>query len=285
MAWIELHQGIHRHRKIMAMARLLDIPRMSAVGHMTSLWLWSLDNAPDGILGNFTATEISLAAEWDGDPGLFLRSLREAGWIDGENAMIHDWHTYAGKLIERRQNDAKRKRDIRKTPERHPVERPQDIPGESAATLPYPTVPGGDPPPSPPPNPIPPQEEVAAPEKNSSSGSVRKLDWLLTLQKIPGWKDDPHEDGLLVDWAVRKGLTEEHLEQTANAMLASILFNEKRGVWEYIGSGGAKNTYTNLRATLRKWAMRPPLKLNGAHPRRLEPQADPARFAGGREDW
>ena len=149
MAWIELHQGIHRHRKITAAARLLDIPRMSMIGHLTSLWLWAIDNAPNGKLGAISCDEIALAAEWDCDPNVFVNTLKKVGLLDKRPLAIHDWRSYAGKLIERRKADAKRKQEIHKTSAGNPQEihktsagNPQDVRRISCATVPYPTVPG-----------------------------------------------------------------------------------------------------------------------------------------------
>ena len=108
MAWIELHQGIHRHRKITAAARLLDIPRMSMIGHLTSLWLWAIDNAPNGKLGAISCDEIALAAEWDCDPNVFVNTLKKVGLLDKRPLAIHDWRSYAGKLIEARAKNTDR---------------------------------------------------------------------------------------------------------------------------------------------------------------------------------
>ena len=136
MAWIELHQGLHRHRKIVELARPLDVPRMSAVGHITALWCWALDNAPEGDLSCISKSAVALGAEWEGDPEAFWNAAVDAGFID-ENGQIHDWHAYAGKLVDRRKADAERKRRQREVSAGHP----QDILKMSVATVPYPTVP------------------------------------------------------------------------------------------------------------------------------------------------
>ena len=64
MAWIEVHQSLPTHRKTMSVGHLLDIPRTSVMGHMLSLWMWGVDNAPDGELKNLPHTVIADAAEW-----------------------------------------------------------------------------------------------------------------------------------------------------------------------------------------------------------------------------
>ncbi len=79
------------------------------IGHLHYLWWWALDYAPDGDLSRFAAQEIAAAAEWNGDPDLWLAALGETGWIDPDGH-LHNWHDYAGKLAEARARDRERKR-------------------------------------------------------------------------------------------------------------------------------------------------------------------------------
>ena len=115
MAWIEVHQGILRHRKISALARLLGVHRTSAVGHMLGFWLWALDNVPSGDLTTIEYEDIAVGAEFEGDPHTFVSALTAVGFLDQSEGglTIHDWHDYAGRLIERRRMDAERKRRSR----------------------------------------------------------------------------------------------------------------------------------------------------------------------------
>jgi hypothetical protein len=123
--WIELHQGLYRHRKVARLARLLsedarmadlalppDVMRLVAGAHVSSLWLWCLDNAPDGDFSKLTPEEIALGAEWNGDPDLLVDALIHSGFVDRDDEVVvlHDWYDYAGKLIERRRADRERKR-------------------------------------------------------------------------------------------------------------------------------------------------------------------------------
>lgn len=112
MAWIESHQALANHPKTLKLARLLGISRVAAVGHLHFLWWWATDYAQDGSLARFDALDIAIAADWQGDPNGLLRALREAGFLDEDDA-LHDWHNYAGRLIERRRADAARKRQSR----------------------------------------------------------------------------------------------------------------------------------------------------------------------------
>jgi DnaD/phage-associated family protein len=108
MAWIESHQSLGTHRKTKALKRILRIKTPQAVGHLHLLWWWCLDNAPDGSLEGIDDADLSDAAEWPGKPETFVKALAAAGFVDENTRELHDWHAYAGKLIDRRKANAQR---------------------------------------------------------------------------------------------------------------------------------------------------------------------------------
>ena len=116
--WIEIHQSLPRHRKILALATELKVDRVQAIGHLVCFWLWALDNTPDGDLGGISSAMIAFGAEWTDNPQIFVDGLQKSGFIDIEDPddsvapvlFIHDWHDYAGRLIESRQHQASQKR-------------------------------------------------------------------------------------------------------------------------------------------------------------------------------
>jgi hypothetical protein len=115
MAWLESHQSLGEHPKTKKLCRLLGIPKREAVGTLHLLWWWALDYAEDGDLTRYDALDIAIGADWDKNETEFVDSLVSAGFLDrNETALvIHDWHDYAGKLIERRERNAQRMRDAR----------------------------------------------------------------------------------------------------------------------------------------------------------------------------
>ncbi|AFM42987.1 hypothetical protein Desaci_4125 [Desulfosporosinus acidiphilus SJ4] len=119
MAWIPSNQEIARHPKTKRLARLLGVSLPTTVGHLHFLWWWALDFAQDGNLTEFDAFDLAAASEWDGDEKMFAVALISSGWIDGNPEdpdgpkHIHDWKEYTGKLIEKREEDAARKREDR----------------------------------------------------------------------------------------------------------------------------------------------------------------------------
>lgn len=97
------------------LAAELDIPDMLAAAHIARLWTWALDNAPNGDLTGLPNRVVAVGAGWTGDPDAFVHASIRAGWLDREDdrLMIHDWHDYAGRLIEKREQDRERKRKSR----------------------------------------------------------------------------------------------------------------------------------------------------------------------------
>lgn len=115
MAWIEVHQTLPTHRKIKKLKRLLKIKTPQAVGHMVILWLWAIDNAPDGRLDSIDPEDIAEAAEWTGDAERFVSALVDSGFVDNEDHLsIHDWDQFAGFLADKRETKKQQNRERQK---------------------------------------------------------------------------------------------------------------------------------------------------------------------------
>lgn len=142
MAWIESHQTLARHPKVIRLSSLLRIHKAQAIGHLHLLWWWTLDYAPTGDLSVFASCELGSAAEWPGDAEKFRRAMVESKLLD-ESGMIHDWHEYAGKLVEQREADRLRKR-VQRTSGGHPadIQRLSGVPNPTYPTQPNPTQEG-----------------------------------------------------------------------------------------------------------------------------------------------
>lgn len=81
MAWIELHQSLPQHRKLLALRDALGLRTPAALGHMCLLWLWALDNAPDGDLSALPARQLAaMVADASVKPELRLKA---AGMVLG----------------------------------------------------------------------------------------------------------------------------------------------------------------------------------------------------------
>lgn len=113
MAWIQVHQQLKDHRKLLAAADELDIEPPHMLGLLTSFWLWALDNAPSGSLEGISNRNIGRAAQWSRQPDEFVEAMKNAGFLDvteDGTLEIHDWYEYAGKLIDQREAEKQRSR-------------------------------------------------------------------------------------------------------------------------------------------------------------------------------
>lgn len=103
MAWIESHQDLARHPKLLQFAASLEVSENEAIGIIHKLWWWALDYAEDGDIGKYPLGAISMACGYH-DPDRFMDALISAGFVDvvGEHTLIHDWWDYAGKFFRAR---------------------------------------------------------------------------------------------------------------------------------------------------------------------------------------
>lgn len=116
MAWLEAHQELRDHPKTKRAARTLGIARPQMIGHMLCLWWWCLDYAQDGDLSDFDNADIADAAEWEGDPEVFVSALLNCGpsnrpgflIASDDGLTINDWQEYGGKFIAKRGGNKER---------------------------------------------------------------------------------------------------------------------------------------------------------------------------------
>lgn len=105
MAWIELHDTLPDHHKVIEVATALKMDKDLVVGKLVRLWVWALNNREDGI---FKAQDVSTIAEimrFKGKPQRLIEALVQARFLDydGCNYIIHDWDERVGMLLEQRE--------------------------------------------------------------------------------------------------------------------------------------------------------------------------------------
>jgi len=113
MAWIKIDQTLRDHKKVLSVSDDLDVDPVKVTGMLVLIWLWSLDNAPNGSLEGISNRSIARAAQWDGDADEFVEALKNARLLDVSadgGLSLHDWYEYAGKLIEKRETERERSR-------------------------------------------------------------------------------------------------------------------------------------------------------------------------------
>ena len=119
MAWFEAHDTMAKHPKTLKLSRLLKADRRYAVGLLHDLFSWGLTAAQkDGALDGLEAGDIAAALDMPpGKKGLSVVSaLVESGYLEfrGNSYYIHDWYEYAGKLMDKREADRRRKAELKR---------------------------------------------------------------------------------------------------------------------------------------------------------------------------
>jgi hypothetical protein len=73
--------------------KLIKRHGQAAAWNLICLFLFARDNKPDGDFSGMTAEDIELAADWQGEDGVFVQSLIDYGFIDKtqDGYQIHDW--------------------------------------------------------------------------------------------------------------------------------------------------------------------------------------------------
>lgn len=203
MAWIESHQSLARHRKLLrALNVLRTCDRHKLIGHLQTLWWWGLDSAdPQGNIGDITPIEVKEAAEWDGDAEIFFTALLDAGFLERIDTgfRFHNWMDYAGKYALQRARDKQRMRDARSAhvpPTSDARSHVENRIGEESTLLPIQT--GGD-------------------EKNEKPTNSA---WLTELRTIPAWPKSSDADAKLLAHVAEKGYSAALCEYVANSLIA-----------------------------------------------------------------
>lgn len=92
--WIRLYQGWQRHRKTMALRKLLGTAEP-----ILCLWLWAAENAQDGVLSGWSDDDIERVSEWTGKRGKALAAMVEVGYLDRADdgsLRLHNWGKRTG---------------------------------------------------------------------------------------------------------------------------------------------------------------------------------------------
>jgi hypothetical protein len=112
--WIRLYTTFPRHRKTMALRRILGTS-----DPILGLWCWASENAPDGDLSSFSVEELEVVAGWTGERGNAFKALCDVGFIDvvsdavsANRFLLHEWADHSGAGISSYLGRRERQRDL-----------------------------------------------------------------------------------------------------------------------------------------------------------------------------
>ena len=123
MAWIELHDTLPDHDKVILVADLLKMDKDMVVGKLVRLWTWALNNREDGTFRKRDAETIAEIMRYKGKPQRLVDAMVESHLLDvvEEVYVIHGWDERVGMLRAKRETQraqakqrAKRFRDAKK---------------------------------------------------------------------------------------------------------------------------------------------------------------------------
>ena len=105
MAWIELHDTLPDHDKVLQVADELKMDKDLVVGKLVRLWTWAINNREDGRFKKRDADTISEIMRFKGKTDRLISALVNARLIDklDDGYVIHDWDERVGMLMSKRE--------------------------------------------------------------------------------------------------------------------------------------------------------------------------------------
>ena len=117
MAWIELHDTLPDHPKVIEVADELKMDKDMVVGKIVRLWTWALQNRESGVFSARDVETIKEIMRFKGRADRLVTALVNAGLLDRNkdgSFTIHDWDERVGMLLAKRESkraqDRERKR-------------------------------------------------------------------------------------------------------------------------------------------------------------------------------
>lgn len=90
--WIRVDTNLPSHPKLGRLAAALKVPEYTAIGIITSIWLWAKNHRPDGNLSDVDPTDLAWAIRWDQDPQHLVDSLTQARLL--KDGQLTGWTEY-----------------------------------------------------------------------------------------------------------------------------------------------------------------------------------------------
>lgn len=110
MAWIEVHDTLPDHPKVLRAAKVLKLDSDALVGKLVRLWVWALGNREDGVLNDLDADRLDVIMQYKGKASALLEALVTNRLLDAlpdEHYMIHDWDEHVMMLRDKREEKRK----------------------------------------------------------------------------------------------------------------------------------------------------------------------------------
>lgn len=105
MAWIEVHDTLPDHPKILDLSGELRLDKDVIVGKLVRWWVWSLANREDGVFTKRDFPTIAEVMRFRGKPERLANALVKFKLLDqeGDAFIIHDWDEHVAMLLAKRE--------------------------------------------------------------------------------------------------------------------------------------------------------------------------------------
>ena len=105
MAWIELHDTLPDHPKVIDLSDLLKLDKDAVVGKLVRLWVWALNSREDGFIRDKDITTVADIMRFKGKPQRLMEALVEVKFLDRADGgySIHDWDDHVSMLMAKRE--------------------------------------------------------------------------------------------------------------------------------------------------------------------------------------
>lgn len=110
-AWIKVRKSLPTNLRLVKLARLMGIPRHSALGLVVLFWSWVDDEACDGLLPGCQNEDVDSEMGVEG----FAKAMTAVGWLvkQDDGLFVPEFSRYLGKDHKKRARDAERQRKHR----------------------------------------------------------------------------------------------------------------------------------------------------------------------------
>lgn len=148
MAWIELHDTLPDHTKVLDLSAALKMDKDAVVGKLIRLWVWALNNREDGLIRARDVPTVGDVMRIKGKAEKVIAAMVKVRLLDPVEGgyMIHGWDEHVHRLMETRERNRaqarERKRRQRANEKSSHVDVTRDVrdtnPACHAATVPKP---------------------------------------------------------------------------------------------------------------------------------------------------
>lgn len=119
MAWVEIHDNLPDHHKVIDLSGLLKVDKDAVVGKLIRLWTWALNCREDGFIRTKDAPTLADVMRLKGRPERIIKAMVDVQLLDPVDGgwRIHDWEEHVemlrAKREQRRKQTAERVRRYR----------------------------------------------------------------------------------------------------------------------------------------------------------------------------